>query len=103
MRAPPYFLLVDCTINSLRTVRAADNLYYLGILKLYGITLSRDVKGAGHYFAKAANLGHADSQTALGMMKLKGAGVEVDTVGAMNLFRRAVEQGNANGYWLLGK
>lgn len=40
-------------------------MYYLGLLKLYGITLSKDVKGAAHYFTKAANLGHADSQTAV--------------------------------------
>jgi TPR repeat protein len=52
---------------------------------------------------KAANLGHADSQTAVGMMKLKGLGMEVDTVGAMGMFKRAVEQDNSNGYWLLGK
>ena len=78
-------------------------MYYLGILKLYGITLGRDLRGAGHYFMKAANLGHADSQTAVGLMKLKGLGMEVDAVGAMGMFKRAVEQDNANGYWLLGK
>lgn len=93
MTSVTYSLLLAC----------ADNLYYLGILKLYGITLGRDVKGAAHYFTKAANLGHADSQTAVGMMKLKGTGMEVDPVGAMNMFRRAVEQDNSNGYWLLGK
>lgn len=43
----------------------SDNLYYLGILKLYGITLSKDLRGAGQYFTKAASMGHADSQTAV--------------------------------------
>ena len=78
-------------------------MYYLGILKFYGITLSKDIKGAAHYFNKAASLGHADSQTAVGMMKLKGLGMEPDAVGAMNMFKRAAEQDNQNGYWLLGK
>lgn len=51
-----------------------DNLYFLGLLKLYGITVSKDYVVAAQNFQKAANLGLADAQTAFGVMKMKGIG-----------------------------
>ena len=51
-----------------------DNLYFRGLLKLYGVTVGKDVEGAASAFENAAALGHADAQTALGVMKMKGFG-----------------------------
>jgi TPR repeat protein len=51
-----------------------DNLYFLGLLKLYGITISKDVIGAAQAFEKAAQLGNPDAQTAIGVMKMKAIG-----------------------------
>jgi TPR repeat protein len=43
-------------------------------LKLYGITISKDVIGAAQSFEKAAVLGNPDAQTAIGVMKMKAIG-----------------------------
>ena len=59
-----------------------DNLYFLGLLKLYGITITKDIVGAASAFESAAALGHADAQTALGVMKMKGLGVHMVRLGA---------------------
>lgn len=80
-----------------------DNLYFLGLLKLYGITISKDVQGAAELFEKAALIGNPDAQTAIGMMKMKSIGVKEDFVGAVEMFRRAAEQDNGNGQWLLAR
>ncbi len=80
-----------------------DNLYFLGLLKLYGITISKDLSGAANSFEKAAKLGNPDAQTALGMMKLKSMGIKEDFSGAVDMFRKAAGQGNGNGQWLLAR
>jgi TPR repeat protein len=58
-------------------ITISDNLYFLGLLKLYGITVTKDVDGAATAFESAAALGHADAQTALGVMKMKGLGTSI--------------------------
>lgn len=61
-------------LNVLNVIFLIDNLYFLGLLKLYGITISKDVEGAAELFQKAAILGNPDAQTAIGMMKMKSLG-----------------------------
>jgi TPR repeat protein len=64
--------------SKLRTDLSVDNLYFLGLLKLYGITISKDLSGAANAFEKAALLGNPDAQTAIGMMKMKAIGRILD-------------------------
>lgn len=52
-----------------------DNLYFLGLLKFYGISVTKDVVLAVQSFQKAAKLGHPDAQSALAMCYVNGIGV----------------------------
>ena len=40
-----------------------DNIYFYGLLKLYGISLSADAAIAAQHFLRASNLGHKDATT----------------------------------------
>lgn len=51
-----------------------DNIYFLGLLKLYGIALTKNEEAAAEYFKQAADLGLADAQTAYGIMLVQGLG-----------------------------
>ena len=51
-----------------------DNIYFLGLLKMYGISLSQSDEAAVDYFKRAADLGLGDAQTAYGLTLLKGSG-----------------------------
>lgn len=67
-----------CTRHRFFPVRApknaADSLYFLGLLKLYGISVSPDAAKALEYMRKAAELRHLDAMAALGVMLLHGRG-----------------------------
>ena len=52
-----------------------DNIYFLGLLKMYGIALSKNEHAATEYFHQAADLGLADAQTAYGIMLVQGQGM----------------------------
>lgn len=107
----------------------SDNIYFLGLLKLYGIALTKHAEAACDHFKQAADLGLADAQTAYGIMLVQGSGqpstvvdsdhteyiccdiltviiyvgVQQDFVAAEKYFRMAVSQDNTNGMWLLAK
>lgn len=51
-----------------------DSLYFLGLLKLYGISVSPDAGKALEYMRKAAELRHLEAMAALGVMLLHGRG-----------------------------
>lgn len=53
---------------------AADSLYFLGLLKLYGISVSPDAVKALELMRKAAELRHLEAMAALGVMLLHGRG-----------------------------
>lgn len=55
-------------------MRAADSLYFLGLLKLYGISVSPDAVKALECIRKAAELRHLEAMAALGVMLLHGRG-----------------------------
>lgn len=52
----------------------ADSLYFLGLLKLYGISVSPDAAKALECIRKAAELRHLEAMAALGVMLLHGRG-----------------------------
>lgn len=80
-----------------------DSVYFYGLLKLYGISLSKDASIAAQYFLQASKLGHKDGTSAYGMCLMSGNGVERDHIKAKYYFQKAIEMGDMNSYWLLGK
>ena len=71
-----------------------DNIYFYGLLKLYGISLSQDSSVAAEYFLRAAKLGHKEATTAYGVSLLYGYGVKKDTVAATRWFRNSIALGD---------
>jgi TPR repeat protein len=82
----------------------AENIYFYGLLKLYGISLSKDPDVAAENFLRAALLGHKESTTAYGVLLLSGSpGVPKDEIAAIAWFRKGVSLNDMNAVWLLGK
>jgi TPR repeat protein len=80
-----------------------ESIYFFALMKLYGISLSKEPTIAAKNFEKAAKLGHPEATTAYGMMLLHGNGVEKDEALAVTYFRRGVQFKDVNAHWLLGK
>ncbi len=80
-----------------------DSIYFFALMKLYGLSLSKEVSIAAHNFEKAARLGHPEATSAYGMMLLHGQGVEKDESLALTFFRRGVQLKDTNSHWMLGK
>lgn len=80
-----------------------ESLYFFGLLKLYGISVMKDVHAASDSFKRAGDLGHPEAATALGTMLLKGIGVKKDYSAAVAAFRMGIKLGDKNALWLLGK
>jgi TPR repeat protein len=80
-----------------------DNIYFLGLLKLYGVSLTKNEIEALANFKKAANLGLAEAMTACGMCAYRGIGMKKDNVAAITWFRKASNAKDVNAYWLLAK
>jgi TPR repeat protein len=80
-----------------------DSIYFFALMKLYGLSLSKEIKIAAKNLEKAAKLGHAEATTAYGMLLQHGHGVEKDEVQAMMYYRRGVQMKDINAHWLLGK
>ena len=71
-----------------------DNIYYFGLLKLYGIAVSKDLIVAAQNFNRASSLGHKEGTTAYGVMLMSGHGMKKDLAMAMKYFRKGVELGD---------
>jgi uncharacterized protein len=80
-----------------------DSIYFFALMKLYGLSLSKEPGIAAKHFERAAKLGHPEATTAYGMMLLHGTGVEKDEAAAVTYFRRGVQFKDTNAHWLLGK
>ena len=80
-----------------------ENMYFYGLLKLYGISLAKDEVVAATYFYKAAVLGYKEAVTAYGVMLMTGVGVKKDNNEAKKWFRNGISLGDMNAHWLLGK
>jgi hypothetical protein len=63
-----------------------DNIYFLGLLKMYGISLQLNYKGALAEFRKAANLGLPEAMTAFGMCAYSGVGMAKDDTVAISWY-----------------
>lgn len=81
-----------------------ESIYFFGLLKLYGISLTKDPAIAAQNFLRAALLGHKESTTAYGVLLLTGSsGVPKDEHAAIAWFRKGVSLNDMNAVWLLGK
>ncbi|CAN0366304.1 unnamed protein product, partial [Ectocarpus sp. 8 AP-2014] len=80
-----------------------DSLYFLGLLKLYGISVAPDADKALEYMRKAAELRHHEAMAALGVMLLHGRGGSRDFGAAAAWFRLAAMEGHVEAMWLLGR
>ena len=80
-----------------------ESIYYFGLLKLYGISLSKSEAIAAQNFRRAAELGHVEATTAYGVLLMTGLGVTQDPDLAMSWFRKGVHLNDDNAHWLLGK
>ena len=49
-----------------------DNTYFLGVLKYYGISITKNIEEATELLRKAANLGHKDGMTAYAVRLMDG-------------------------------
>ena len=90
-------------INEGVTRKNKESIYYMGILKLYGISHHKSDELAAQYFLEAAELGHIEAMTAYCVLKMKHmvSSSEVQTI--KSWLRKAVESGDVNAHWLLGK
>jgi len=82
---------------------SSESIYFYALLKMYGLSLSKNTAIAAQNFERAANLGHIEATTAYGMMLMHGEGVDKDYSLAQSYFRRAVAMKDVNAHWLLGK
>lgn len=80
-----------------------ENLYFFGLLKLYGISVPKNSTIAAMSFKKAGDLGHKEGATAYGVCLMSGTGVKQDYNSAIHWFRKGVELNDENAYWLLGR
>ena len=72
-----------------------ENIYFYGLLKLYGIAVTKDVPGAAQQFKRAASLGHRESTTAYGVMMMTGITGEKNYVEAVRYFKDGVARGDS--------
>ena len=80
-----------------------EKIYFYGLLKLYGNSVSKNVTVAAQNFERAARLGHVEAATAFGMMNYHGIGIAQDLAMALSMFRKGVELRDINAPWLLAK
>lgn len=71
-----------------------NNIYFYGLLKLYGISVTKDLVTSSQNFHRASSLGHVEATTAYGLALLNGMGVKKDHIQAVQFFRKAVELGD---------
>lgn len=80
-----------------------DATYYFALLKMYGITVTRNMTIASEHFQKAATLGHVEAHTAYGVVLLSDRENPDSEIIAMRYFRKAIEMNDLNAPWLLAK
>lgn len=80
-----------------------ESIYYYALLKLYGISLTRDETVAAQHFKLAADMGHVEAMTAFGVMLMNGVGIPLDLAAAAFWFRKGIMMNDVNAPWLLAK
>jgi TPR repeat protein len=71
-----------------------DNIYFYGLLKLYGISMTKDLVGAAQQFRRASSLGHKEATTAYGVLLLTGMAGKSDYIEAISSFRDGIARGD---------
>lgn len=67
-----------------------ENIYFYGLLKLYGISVSKNLLTAYENFKRASQLGHKEATTAAGVMAMTGMGIDKNKNIAIQYFRKAI-------------
>lgn len=80
-----------------------DSIYFFALLKMYGITVTKNITIAAEHFQKAASLGHVEAHTAYGVVTLADPNDNDAITKATKYFRRATELNDLNAPWLLAK
>lgn len=80
-----------------------DNIYFLGLLKMYGVSLQKNERDAVVLLKKAARLGLPVAMTAVGYCAYMGIGMDKDDTVAVSWFRKGAAKQDVNAYWLLAK
>ena len=80
-----------------------DSIYFFALLKMYGITVTKNITIAAEHFQKAASLGHVEAHTAYGVVILADSNDNDAVAKATKYFRRATELNDLNAPWLLAK
>jgi hypothetical protein len=75
-----------------------DNIYFYGLLKLYGISMTKDLVGAAQQFRRASSLGHREATTAYGVLLLTGMAGKSDYIEAISYFRNGITRGDMVRY-----
>jgi len=77
-----------------------NKIYYYGLLKLYGISLTKDPQIAMEYIKEAAELGHIEAMTAIAVSYMYGNGVEINYNEAAHWLKKSISLGDINAHWL---
>lgn len=80
-----------------------ESIYYFGLLKLYGLSLSKNETIAAASFKRAGDLGHVEGMTAYAVMVCNGIGIEKDLSLGEKWLMKAVQRKDINAHWLLAK
>lgn len=88
------------------TLAARENsypaMYSLGNMYQQGIGVPKDLKQSLTYFKKAADGGHARSQTMMGIIYAQGAGVPKDNEKSLDWLFKAADQGDPEALYIVG-
>jgi len=89
-------------LREARAGESGDALHYGGLLHLYGKGVRQSPAEAAEYFRRAAEGGHASSQTALAVLLRHGVGLRRDDAASFAWLTRAAEALDVDAMWLLG-
>jgi len=103
-------LKVDSSItheNLQKVLVGAENnnpiqVYFLGILKLYGIGISKNEVEAVQNFKKAADLGNKDGITAYAVSLLNGVGIQQNYAEAIVWLQKGISLQDPNAFFFMG-
>jgi TPR repeat protein len=80
-----------------------DSLYFFGLMKLYGLVLSKSEPVGAQHIRRAAELEHPEATTAYGVLLMHGTGVKQDFALAQMWLRKGVHLNDGHAHWLLGQ
>lgn len=69
-----------------------DNIYFYGLLKLYGIEVAKDIQGAFEQFHRATTLGHKEAPSACAVMIINGQVKSKDYNDVISYLKTGIER-----------